>query len=64
MFKLDTFKLTRKLTSRHAAAFGALVIGVVGFSAAAGAATPLPLFLHRAADRIGAAAGAGCSFRR
>jgi lipoprotein-anchoring transpeptidase ErfK/SrfK len=40
MFKLDTFKLT----SRHAVAFGALVIGIVGFSVTAGAATPLPLF--------------------
>ena len=39
MFKLDTFKATSRV-----AAFGALVIGVVGFSAAAGAATPLPLF--------------------
>jgi lipoprotein-anchoring transpeptidase ErfK/SrfK len=39
MFKPDTFKATSR-----AAAFGALMIGIVGFSAAAGAATPLPLF--------------------
>jgi lipoprotein-anchoring transpeptidase ErfK/SrfK len=40
MFKLDTLKLD----CRRAAAFGVLVVGIAGFSTAAGAATPLPLF--------------------
>jgi lipoprotein-anchoring transpeptidase ErfK/SrfK len=40
MFKPDTFKVT----SRRALAFGVLAVGIIGFSTAAGAATPLPLF--------------------
>jgi hypothetical protein len=43
MFKPDTLN-SRKLNSRRAVALGALVLGLVGFSAAAGAATPMPLF--------------------